>query len=545
VTTEPFRLEVGTVDARIVAGNRRLIDEMLALPDPARFDDPSFRAHVYDGKIRFVDRRTDSFPAGLVSRVVARLRKRRYEVNVVWNPEPVDAGEDVLADCLEGVDLRDYQVAGAQAALQFTRGILWHAVNAGKTLTMAAIVGKLVRDGDLKVVVIVPNAYLLHQTTQDLKRFLGGDVSVGTTAEDQLKAQVVVSTYQKLLQALPGHHHDPRLARLLRECTAVLVDEAHHAAAPSYHRLLRQCEAATYRLGFSGSVDKKDRRGEEEYTSERAVKAAQRAKEVAQLHRFRVEAYLGPVLHRVTNDHLIEEGFSAKPKIYVVADPRAFGPRRMIDTTDSTNVYGTVFDQAIIKNRTFHRAVARIAKKMIDAGKPPFVFSHSVEHLRALHRVFEEEGVPAKLLCGEHAVFRRVEIVARYAKCLEYAILSSSIFDEGASIPAIRSLILAGARKSVVELLQRLGRGMRRKETGDNVIVVVDFDPLHNEMLHGHAQGRIATYRTEDFPVRLLPDMTVLDAVIAGEGGHAGADDRANDPGSRRHRARSRSEARA
>jgi hypothetical protein len=128
---------------------------------------------------------------------------------------------------------------------------------------------------------------------------------------------------------------------------------------------------------------------------------------------------------------------------------------------------------------------------------------------------------------------------------LEYAILSSSIFDEGASIAAIRSLILAGARKSVVELLQRLGRGMRRKETGDNVIVVVDFDPLHNEMLHGHAQGRIATYRTEDFPVRLLPDMTVLDAVIAGEDGHAGADDRADDPGSRGHGARSRSEARA
>ena len=307
--SEPFRLEVGTVDARILSGSHRLLDEMLALPDPYRFDDPSFRAHVYDGKIRFVDRRTDSFPAGLVSRVVSRLRKRRYEVDVVWKPEPVNAGEDVSADCLEGVDLRDYQVEGARAALTYTRGILWHAVNAGKTVTMAAIVGKLVRDGDLKVLVVVPNAYLLHQTSKDLKRLLGRDVFVGTTAEDQLEARVVVSTYQKLLQALPGRHHDPRLTRLLRECGAVLVDEAHHAAAPSYHRLLRQCEAATYRLGFSGSVDKKDRRRDEDYASERAARSAQRSQETAQLHRFRVESYLGPVLHRVTNEHLIEEGF--------------------------------------------------------------------------------------------------------------------------------------------------------------------------------------------------------------------------------------------
>lgn len=537
MSAPPFRIEVGTVDARILSGDRRVIDKLLAVPDPQRFDDPSFRAHVYDGLVRFVNRQDNTFPAGLMTRLSERLRKRGYQVEVTWNPEPLDVGEDVASDCLEGVDLRDYQVEGAKRALAYTRGILWHAVNAGKTAVLAAVTGQLVREGGLQVLVIVPNAYLLHQTTKDLKTFLGGDVSIGTAAEEKLQAQVVVSTYQKLLQALPGRHHDPRLARLVRSCGAVAVDEAHHCGAPSYHRILRMCESATYRIGFSGSVDKRDRRAASEQRSE---SAAQRSREAAQLHRMRIESYLGPVLHRVSNDQLIEAGFSAKPTIYVVADRKVFGPPIVVNTVGEANVYGTIFREAIIRNRIFHRNVVRIARRLIAAGKPPFVFSHSVEHLRVLQRMFEKMQVPSRLLCGEHAVHRRVEVVERYVRDAEYAILSSSIFDEGASIPAIRSLILAGARKSVTELLQRLGRGMRRKETGDNVIVVVDFDPLHNVVLHDHAQGRIATYRTEDFPLRVLTDMTALDAVIGGGDGHA-RNRNADDPGSCRQGAACRS----
>jgi superfamily II DNA or RNA helicase len=76
--------------------------------------------------------------------------------------------------------------------------------------------------------------------------------------------------------------------------------------------------------------------------------------------------------------------------------------------------------------------------------------------------------------------------------------IATPIFDEGIDVPAVDTIILAAAGKSHVKLLQRIGRGLRKKE-GDNILIVHDFLDDTNSYLLEHSQERVDTYARQKF----------------------------------------------
>lgn len=406
-----------------------------------------------------------------------------------------------------------------------THNFIANNVVTHNTEVMSAILRRLV-DAGMSALVIVPNSNLLVQTAARIKLRLG-DVRVGMAGAGKrdLEADIIVATYQTLQQALPAPTggrrfslnqkrtkvHSPELAALLRNVQAVFVDEAHHAASPVYRDILRLCVRANYRLGLTGTVDKHDRRGH-------SVNS-----DAAKLHRYHLESFLGPVLDRVTNAELIDLGVSAKPRIYVVSDRRGVGPMVLTPppTKDSAgnvlpgyNPYKEVFTRAVIRDERYLTTVVEAMRLFIDQGFPPFVFSHSVEQLKAIQAHAKTLQVPVDLLYGADSLDKRAHVLREYVERQDRGLLASSIFDEGADVPAIRAIFLAGARKSPIELLQRLGRGVRKKLTGVNEILVLDFDPLHSPMLHDHCEARVAIYQHEGFSVRYIRDIGQLDAIF-------------------------------
>jgi superfamily II DNA or RNA helicase len=856
-----FEFEVGTVDARLIEGGRKICDRLLAIKDPrAVSGDASFRLGLWDGKIHFFDKETLTFPAGLFWRLAKRLDRRGHELFASF-PDTPDV-TPITKDYLVGVDLRDFQIEGVNTCLEKKRGILWFATNSGKSLVLSAIAGKLVRDAKLKVLVIVPNAWLLNQTSTDIKKYLGPDVRVGRAGDGQrdLSCDILVSTYQTLLSTVPNRSkkigYDHELASFLKRCGGVIVDECfpgwvrvgyvpiadvrvgdlvpafdettgnlvsrrvsrvmrrrptalvriwlsdgttlpctpdhpiwvqgvgwvaasrlrvglrvlsyghgnsndlrpvpprerettaslespavlpdmpggardraeevtftdvplshvrcaargheraettapscriagsvfgrvhadvssgtvvcadgldepavrefahdptqsdavfrdtpagirdaycdgapsygsrwerdghdgsaaeaftgtprssrwvdsgvrgadgrpntgdatdelpagsrvprtaserrggrreslhidaagvrpsarripevltvdrvevlqsgrdgtfggccpdgyvynleveevhtylaegvvvhncHHAGSPAYADILKVCSRAAYRIGCTGSADKSDRRV--------GLRGDDKAKE----HRYRMESYIGPILLRVTNQDLIDEGFSAKPRIVVINDRTAFGPvirfaRQNPNAKRKVNPYLRVFEMAAIKDRTWLRSIAKVVDALLTQGKPPFIFSHSVPHVEAIGAALTARGIPCEVLHGNDSTYKRREVVDRFSRDKNFAVVTSPIFDEGASIPAIHAVVFAGARKAAVELLQRIGRGLRAKAGADNTVIVVDFDPVHSTMLHGQFEAREAAYRDEGFPIRYLDDISALHA---------------------------------
>ena len=79
--------------------------------------------------------------------------------------------------------------------------------------------------------------------------------------------------------------------------------------------------------------------------------------------------------------------------------------------------------------------------------------------------------------------------------------IATTIYDEGIDIPQVNVLILAFGGKSRRKVLQRIGRALRKKESRENVVVIVDFWDHHNKYLLNHSKGRLNLYRDEGFEV--------------------------------------------
>ncbi len=472
----------------------------MSIPDPAAADSEEFRKKLWDGRFHFLDSTTNQLPSGLLPRLLHRLEKRGHEVVVQVTDKP--EVEPVPADYLEGVDLRAYQLDGVNIALAARRGLLWQATNAGKSEQIAAIAGRIARDLEFKVLAVVPNQNILKELWSRLRLRLGThDLKIGRHGSGFHEfGNIVVATYQT--------------GRFIRSAGAVLVDEAHHAAAPAYEQFLKLASRAWFRIGFTGTADKGTKRDDE--------LAIERSKDKARLHRWKMEQFLGPVLHRIENKFMIDQGFSARPRIIVIDDRNAFGPdvpspkgkmgedgRR----EPVVNAYGIVFGRAAVQDKKWLRTIAKTIRLLIASGKPPFVFSHSIDHLMAIRGICREREIPCRILSGVHSMDKRTEVLKRYVEQKDFAILTSTIFDEGANVPEIRAIVLAGARKATVELLQRVGRGIRRKD-GDNTVIVVDFVPRQSLMLLDHARERLAVYSSEGFKVTTVTDATRLTEVL-------------------------------
>ncbi len=513
-----YKFRVDPLMATLVEGRARVCRRLLAIKDPKSFDDESAKQRLWDGLMHFFDREHKTLPAGLLHRLAKRLIKRGHEVVIEHDqePEPVDP---IPADYLIGATMdgdRAYQLDAVNDGLRLRRGIWWLATNAGKSYCIAAFTGRLARAGK-QCLVIVPNKYLVHQTSKDIARLLGPDVKIGIAGDGQrrLKCNILVATYQTLMKGLSKWSNgkpDKGLADWMQNAECVVCDEAHHAAGNVLTAILKQCANADWRIGCTGTVDKNDKQG----LSDKTAKIAEaKAKE----HRWKLESYLGPVIARVTNAELIEKGISARPTIMFVDDYNAFGPTvvaippRPGEVFSATKAYNDVFMRAAILDKRFRATVAKIAAEMLSQGKAPWIFSHSVKQLQRLKKTFDKFKIPNELVWGKHSVAARTDMVKRFTKNANFVVFVSTWSDEGASIPAIRGAIFAGARKAPFEILQRIGRSVRKKTDGTNAVTVVDFTMPHAEMLLKHWRSRRASYEHEGFDMVRLGDMSALSSI--------------------------------
>ncbi len=513
-----FTFSVTPVNAYLVEGKERVVDRLLCIKDPQAARDTSARLKLWDGLIHFYDRDTKSFPAGLMGKLQARLEKRGHEVVAEYDP-PIPKLDPVPADYLIGASMdgdRAYQLDAVNAGLSSGRGIWWLATNAGKSYCISAFVGALWRQKKIRTTVVVPNKHLVHQTSADIKKLLGPDVVVGIVGDGhkETDCHVMVATYQTLVQGVPddrGRAKNRDIQKFLESCGGIVCDEGHHCASSSLVSILKTASNAVFRIGCTGTVDKSDK----------SVAKGHESNDKAVEHRWRLEAYLGPVIARVKNEQLIELGISARPRILIVDDPAAFGdvvitpkptPAEIAAGRRFKNPYVAVFKAAAIDDKTFRRTVCRVVSAMLSQGKAPFVFSHSVAQLKRMKKTLDHFKVPAEILHGNDSMSQRTEVLARFRKRKDFAVLASPILDEGASIPEILGVVLAGSRKSPVELLQRIGRGLRKK-AGDNTITVVDFAMPHSTMLNKQFRSRMARFKDEGFDIRRLGAISQLSSV--------------------------------
>lgn len=241
---------------------------------------------------------------------------------------------------------------------------------------------------------------------------------------------------------LPADHFD-----------VVIVDEFHHAAAPSYEALLDHVGPIEL-LGLTATPERSDGLSILHWFDDR-IAAELRLWDAIDQHRLVPFAYFG-----------IHDG----------VDLREIPWRRGrgYDLDALTGVY------------TSTDAWARLViNELIDhvddpAGMRCLAFCVSVDHARYMARVLNAHGIEAVAVWGDSPESERRGALHDLAAGRIRVVCSVDLFNEGVDVPTVDTVLMLRPTESPTLFLQQLGRGLRLAQ-GKSFCTVLDFVGTHRQ----------------------------------------------------------------
>lgn len=457
-------LQIGSLHtklARATAEERKWLIEYLSFKDASAH----FRRAAND-KICLFNRVSESFPSGLVRLVENAAPEEGFTVERVDGREP-PCTRDPLADLAW---LRDYQRASVDAVCTHGRGILWIPTGGGKTEIFVGLTRAL----PCRWLFIVHRATLMANAADRFELRSPG-LRAGRIGDSRIDipddAQVVCATFQTIKSGV--ERGDPAIMRLLAGAQGLAVDEAHVLPASSFYRIVMSCPAY-YRIGFSGTpLARGDRRST-----------------------FAIAA-LGPVIHRIRTEVLVDAGVLARARIRLVRC------RQKSDAATWQGAYGEAVVRGAVRNAILTEACKR-------AQKPCLAFVKEIAHGRGLVKRLERAGLRVGFVHGKHSLEQRQRAKRDLSAGRFDVLVCSVVFQEGEDMPDLRSVVVGSAGKSVIASLQRIGRGMRTAagKDGFEVFDVADLGCLcmsgakarqHSgcKWLDKHTRERLKAYTSE------------------------------------------------
>ena len=227
----------------------------------------------------------------------------------------------------------------------------------------------------------------------------------------------------------------------------VIVDEFHHAAAPSYEALLEHVRPREL-LGLTATPERADGLPVLHWFGDR-ISAELRLWDAIDQHRLTPFAYYG---------------------VHDDIDLRQVPWRRGqgYDVTALTNVYTS--------NDAWARFVVKQLADHVDdlATMRCLAFCVSVGHAQFMARRFSEQGITAVAVSGESSRDERTGALRGLADGTIQVVCSVDLFNEGVDMPTVDTLLLLRPTDSATLFIQQLGRGLRLAP-GKTVCTVIDF----------------------------------------------------------------------
>ena len=331
---------------------------------------------------------------------------------------------------LEQVQLRPYQREAIDAVrTSFANGarrvLVVLPVGAGKT-TVFSEIARLTAARGGRALVLAHRSELLDQAAARV-RAVAPDLRVELErAGDRagLAADVVVASVQTLSRG-------PRLARWDRDAfRLVVIDEAHHAAADSYRRIVAHFKSHV--LGVTATPDRGDGRALGEVFD--AV-----AYERSMLEMVR-DGYLAPISARTVR----VEGFDLS--------------RAMVRGGDFAegDVAAALGEDGVLE---------AIASPLIEqsAGRSTLVFVAGVERAHELAAILNRDAGPdaAAAIDGSTPRDMRAAVLDRFARGDLRFVVNVGIATEGTDVPRCSCVAIARPTKSRALFVQMAGRGVR------------------------------------------------------------------------------------
>lgn len=405
-----------------------------------------------EARMRLVDR-WGNFLAGFVPRVAEYLEKRGVSVSV--EPGLVPALAPRVSE-LEGITYRDDQRRALVEILAAGRGTYQAPTGSGKTVLIAGLIASV----RARSLVIVHTSSLFRQTIDELSRWNGRVGRMG--GGEELIEDVTVAMRQTLAARIKAGALNGGFAE---SWGLVVVDEGHHVNSlkGDYAEILRTI-AAPLRVGFTATLPR----------TEEGTMA--------------MEGLLGPVIGRTSYEELEAAEVLAKPRLKFYRVPE--NPR----LKELRGPYPKVYDEVVVRNRRRNLLIIDKALEQLDAGKSVLILVERIEHGEALMELLEirapgtftflQGGTSEDVKEGEKKAFELKE---------RMGVIATRVWSEGVNIRSVDVIVNAVGGESEIAAIQRFGRGLRRAEGKDEVLLI-DFIDRNHRWMADHSMSRICTY---------------------------------------------------
>lgn len=262
-----------------------------------------------------------------------------------------------------------------------------------------------------------------------------------------------------------------RTMNLLKSAVCIIGDEAHHSSSSTWYDTLMLCENAAYRFGLTGTVDKKD-----------------------VINTMRLYGCMGSILVKISNEFLISRGYSAKPTIYL----------QVVNNIEISGVeWQDAYRIGIVENEYRNRLITEKVVEKYEEGKGCLIIVNHIKHGEILQKMLEDMGVECEFTHGKRDSEDRERFLKEMKAGKLKVLIATSILDEGVDISGINCLWLASGGRSYRQVLQRIGRGLRKKEDGSGV-EIYDFLDYTSKYLIQHTQERYSYYKQEGFEIKKI-----------------------------------------
>ena len=298
---------------------------------------------------------------------------------------------------------------------------------AGKTIMLSAIVGDLSRPSPLKACVL---AHRDELTEQNEAKFRWVNPHLSTSVFDSTQKSWQGNTTFAMVQTLARKKHLVTMPSL----DLLVIDEAHHARAKSYLRIVDHAQALNPKLkllGMTATPNRGDKKG---------------------LH-----TVFSNVCDQMTLQELIASGHLVRPRTFVMdvgVQQKLKQVRRTAGDYDMEEV-AQIMDTYPINS-------AIVAHWQEKAGnRQTVVFCSTVAHARHVCQAFQNQGFSAVLIHGQMANQEREEALAAYTSGQAQVIVNVAVLTEGWDHPPTSCVVLLRPSSYQSTFIQMIGRGLR------------------------------------------------------------------------------------
>lgn len=354
-------------------------------------------------------------------------------------------------------ELRDYQEEAIENLKKLRSegnsiALLYHATGIGKTVTAV----EDAKEYGGRTLFIAHTKELVEQAKEKFE-VLWPEVKTGVYMGSQREkdAYVVCGSVQSISNNIDEFKYD--------DFKYIVIDEAHHGSAETYKKILGYFEP-DFTLGLTATPERAD--GED------------------------VLKVFKNVAHKMDLKTAVEKNY--------LAEIRCIRVKTDIDISD-VRIKGIKYDIKDLESKLFvpqrNNVIADTYITYVK-GKRTVIFCASVSNAEDIAQLLRDRGVRAEAVSGSLKAIKREKILSDYENGDIQVLCACDLLNEGWDSPKTEVLFMARPTMSKVIYMQQLGRGTRKAEGKDCVLV---FDFIDNANMFNMPLSCHRVFNIEDY----------------------------------------------